>query len=88
MDDSKICYVSVAQTGVIVQQKKLLFFYGLKLYEGDNLRLIAEKAMHLDGKYPDDLTPYDMVNPVLKAFTNAVLHCKNLAEVTRILNAT
>ena len=31
-------------------------------------------------------TPAGMTNPVFKAFTNAVLHCSSLADVTRVLN--
>ncbi len=46
LDDSKVCYISVARTGVMVRQKNWLFL-GIKLYEEDNLHLIAKQAMQL-----------------------------------------
>ncbi len=84
MDNGDPCYISVAQTGVIVKKSKIGMF-GAKLYEETNVYDAAKNAERLHGLYPDK-TPTDMTNPVLKAFTNAALNCRTLAEVTRILN--
>ena len=84
MGNGDPCYVSVAQTGVLVKKSKIGMF-GAKLYEESNVHVAAKNAERLYGLYPDK-TPADMTNPVLKAFTNAILNCRTLAEVTRVLN--
>jgi hypothetical protein len=85
MDNGDPCWVSIAQTGVLVKKSKIGLF-GAKLYEEKNIYKAAKTAKSLNIQYPDDITPTEMWNPVLKSIVNAVLHCHNLAEVTRILN--
>jgi hypothetical protein len=85
MDNGDPCFIGVAQTGVIVNKSKVGFF-GAKLYDEKNVYHAAMTAIALSYLYPEQLPPIGMTNPVLKAFTNAVLHCTKLAEVTRILN--
>jgi hypothetical protein len=85
MDNGDPCYVSVAQKGVVVKKSKLGLL-GAKLYSEDNVYAAAQTAQSLDSLYPDDVTPNDITNPVLKAFMNAILQCSHLAEVTRVLN--
>ena len=60
--------------------------FGAKLYEQKNLYEAARTAQALDSLYPEKLTPPEMWNPVLISFVNAVLHCRDLAEVSRLLN--
>ena len=85
MDNGDPCWIGIAQTSVLVKKSNIGMF-GAKLYEEKNLYEAAKIAVALHNLYPNDLTPPEMRNPVLKAFTNAVLHCSNLAEVTRVLN--
>jgi hypothetical protein len=85
MDNGDPCFISVAQSGVLVKKSRIGLL-GAKLYE----KGVYEAAM--TGKalaYLLDqmLAPEEMTNPVLKSFTNAVLHCSTLAEATRILNS-
>jgi len=85
MDNGDPCWVGIAQTGILVRKSKVGLF-GAKLYEEKNVYRAAKAAQALSEKYEDDLTPDEMWNPVLKSIVNTILHCSNLAEVTRILN--
>ena len=85
MDNGDPCFISVAQSGVLVKKSKSGFF-GAKLYDENNLHQVATTALSLSTKYPHDLTPDGMKNPILKHFVNAVLHCKTLGEVCVVLN--
>lgn len=85
MDNGDPCWVGIAQTGILVKKSKVGLF-GAKLYEETNIHEAATTAMALRTRFPDDLTPDGMWNPVLKSFVNAILHCRDLAEVTRVLN--
>jgi hypothetical protein len=85
MDNNDPCYIGVAQTGVIVKKSKLGLL-GSKLYESGTVYDAAKTGMSLHQLYPNNLTPQEITNPVLKSFANAVLHCSNLGEVARVLN--
>lgn len=85
MDNGDPCLVSVIQAGILVKRSRLGLF-GAKLYEEKNINKSAKIAKILSGQYRDDLTPDDMREPVLKSVVNTVLHCSDLAEVTRALN--
>lgn len=85
MDNGDPCFISVAQTGVLVKRSRLGVF-GAKLYEEKRVYDAAVTAKALPYLYRDRLTPEGITNPILNAFTNAVLHCSTLAEATRIIN--
>lgn len=85
MDNGDPCWVGIAQTGILVKKSKIGMF-GAKLYEEKDTNKAARTAQILSEKYLSDLTPDKMWNPVLKSIVNTVLHCSNLAEVTRVLN--
>ena len=85
MDNGDPCWISVAQAGILVKKSKVGLF-GAKLYEEKNVYNAAQTAKALYEKFPDNLTPDEIWNPVLKSIVNAVLHCSNLAEVTILLN--
>ncbi len=85
MDNGDPCYVSVAQTGVIIKKSRIGMF-GAKLYDERNVYNAAMTAKALDYLYNDRLTPPDINSPVLNSFTNAILHCSTLAEATRVIN--
>jgi hypothetical protein len=86
MDNGDPCFIGVAQTGVLVKKSRIGFF-GAKLYEQTRVYEAAMTAKALAYLLPGNLAPDDMTNPVLKAFTNAVLHCSTLAEVVRMMNS-
>ncbi len=85
MDNGDPCWVGIAQTGILVKKSKVGMF-GAKLYEEKDIYKAAKTAQALSEKYQGDLTPEEMWNPVLKSIVNAILHCSNLAEVTKVLN--
>jgi hypothetical protein len=82
MDNGDPC---VAQSGVLVKKSRTALL-GAKLYEQAvyDAAMTAKALAYLLNQM---LAPDDMTNPVLKSFTNAVLHCSTLAEATRILNS-
>lgn len=85
MDNGDPCWVGIAQTGILVKKSKVGIF-GAKLYEEKDIYKAAKTAQALSEQYQDDLTPDEMWNPILKSIVNTILHCSNLAEVTRVLN--
>lgn len=85
MDDGDPCWISIAQTGVLVKKSRIGLF-GAKLYQEKNLYQAARTGQALASLYPEKRTPTEMQNLVLVAFVNAVLHCRHLTEVTRVLN--
>jgi len=85
MDNGDPCWVGIAQRGVLVKKSKIGLF-GAKIYEEKNTRKAANTALVLNNLYPRDLTPAEMLSPVLKSIVNAILHCNNLVEVTKTLN--
>ena len=85
MDNGDPCWIGIAQSGVLVKKSKIGLF-GAKLYEEKNIHKAARTAMALCEQYPDDLTPDDMDNLTLRSIVNAVLHCSDLEEATRVLN--
>ncbi len=85
MDNGDPCWIGIAQTGILVKKSRVGLF-GAKLYEEKNLYEAVRTAQALDVLYPEKLTPPEMRNPVLISFVNAVLHCRDLGEFTRVLN--
>lgn len=84
MDNNDPCWIGVAQTGVLVKKSKIGMF-GAKLYN-ENLADSVSCENKLREAFPDDKTPPEMEHFLLKAFTNAVLHCSSIEEVKRVLN--
>ena len=84
MDNNDPCWIGVAQTGVLVKKSKIGMF-GSKLYD-KNVTASTNTARGLSKRFPTNLTPPDMQHPLLKSFTNAVLHCSGIEEVRRVLN--
>jgi hypothetical protein len=85
MDNGDPCFISVAQSGVLVKKSRIGFL-GAKLYE-QGVYDAAMTAKALAFLLDEMLAPESITNPVLKSFTNAVLHCSTLAEAARILNS-
>jgi hypothetical protein len=85
MTNNDPCWLSVAQDGVLVKKSSIGFF-GAELYKEKNIYYAGNTAKNLSEKYSDDLTPIDMKNLVLKAFSNTILHCSDLSEIVHVLN--
>jgi hypothetical protein len=85
LDSGEPCLVSCAQTGVRVKKSRLGFF-GPVLYNEKNTYQAASTAKALSVLFPNSLLPPGFTNPVLRAFTNAILHCSTCAEVATTLN--
>jgi hypothetical protein len=85
MSSSEPCYISIAQSGIIVKKSKLGIL-GAKIYSETKVPNIVQTAQLLDQIFPNKITPSKMTHPVLIAFTNTVLHCNNLAETAAVLN--
>ncbi len=85
MDNGDPCWIGVAQAGVAVKKSRIGLL-GAKLYMEERMWEAANTAKALAFLYPEALTPSGMKNPVLTAFTNAVLQCSTVAEATRVLN--
>jgi hypothetical protein len=85
MHNGDPCWIGIAQTGILVKKSRTGLL-GATLYEETSIFKAGRAATALWLSYPCDLTPDTMQNPVLKAVTNAVLHCNSLAEVVGVLN--
>lgn len=84
LDNGTPCFVSVAQTGVLAKKSRLGLL-GKKLYRERSHEKVAMTAAALDYLFPDRKIPECMSNPVLCAFTNAVLHCPTADDVETML---
>ncbi len=87
MDNGDPVHISVRDSGVVVRHSRLGLF-GAKLYESTSYDDAASNAEIFNRLYCSHLTPPGMDEPVLKAFTKAVLHCSSVAEIMDILNTT
>jgi|TARA_Y100000294_G_C8335832_1_gene248611 hypothetical protein len=84
MDNNDPCWIGVAHTGVLVKKSQIGLF-GSKLYD-EKITVSSNTAVGLSKRFQTSLTPPDMQHPLLKAFTNAALHCSDIDEVRRVLN--
>lgn len=78
-------WISVAQTGVLVKKSRMGLM-GAKLYNETNAYNAAKTAQALDAQIRKYLTPSEMTNPVLRAFTQAALECESAAQLSVRLN--
>jgi hypothetical protein len=78
-------WISVGQAGVMVKKSRIGLI-GAKLYNETNVYNAAKTAQALDAQIRKYLTPSEMTNPVLRAFTQAALECKSAAQLSVRLN--
>lgn len=86
LDSGEKCFVSVGRDGVIVKDKKMMFF-GSILYKESNIDVCARTSFALRVLYPHQKINPDVSAPVLREFVNAILHCKDSNTVSGILNS-
>jgi hypothetical protein len=67
-------------------KKTRLGFFGAVLYEEKVVYKAAMTAKALSFLYPKSLLPSGFINPILRAFANAIMHCSTCAEVSIVLN--
>jgi hypothetical protein len=78
-------WISVAHSGVIVKKSKMGLLGGTLYQERSNFSA-AKTARALDAHISKYVTPMDMTNPVLRAFTQVALECKSADEFAARLN--
>lgn len=84
MDNGESCWVIISRSGITVKKSRAGIF-GQRLYEESNIYRVAKTAETLSLLYTDNMLPAEMKNPVLKSFTNALLHCRSLTEAVTLL---
>jgi hypothetical protein len=85
LDSGEACLLSIAVTSVRLKKGRFGVF-GPLLYKEKVSYRAALAAQILGFMFPDSLLPAKFPsNPVLRAFTNAVLHCPSCAEVAAML---
>ena len=86
LDNGSPCTVRCASIGVRVKRTRWGWF-GPVLFEEKNVEQAARTAMVLAVQFPNNLLPMRLNNPVLRAFTNAIMHCSSSPEVANVLKA-
>lgn len=88
LDSGEEIMVSIAKVSVRVRSTKgfLRSFFGATLYEEKNVYKNVQTGLSLRLSYPNQAAELDFQNPILKAFSNAIWHCKTAAEVCVVLN--
>ena len=85
LDSREVCLLSIAVTSVRLKKGQFGLF-GRLLYKEKVSYRAALTAQILGHLFPDSLLPAEFPsNPVLRAFTNAILHCPSCAEINRML---
>jgi hypothetical protein len=79
------CMLSIAQSGILVKKSRLGLL-GAVLYNEKNVYINAQRTGALAYLFPDKRFPAEIESPILRAFLNAILHCRSAAEVCRVLN--
>jgi hypothetical protein len=84
-ENGEPCMLSIAQSGIRVKKSRFGLL-GAVLYDEANAFINARRTGALAYLFPDTLFPNEISNPNLRAFFNAILHCRNAAEVSVTLN--
>jgi hypothetical protein len=85
LDNGEACLLSIAVTSVRLKKGRYGVF-GRLLYKEKVSYRAALTAQILGFMFLDSLLPADFPrNPVLRAFTNAILHCPSCSEVHKML---
>jgi hypothetical protein len=85
LETGEPCMLSLAQSGVRVKKSQFGLF-GPVLYNEKNAYINAQRTGALAYLFPFKRFPDEILNPNLRAFLNAILHCHSAAEVCLTLN--
>jgi hypothetical protein len=79
------CMLSIAQSGILVKKSRFGLL-GAVLYEEKNAYINAQRTGALAYLFPNKRFPDGISSPNLRAFLNAILYCKDAAQVSETLN--
>jgi hypothetical protein len=79
------CLLSIAQSGILVRKSRHGIF-GATLYDEKIVYINARRTGALAYLFPERLFPNGITNLNLRAFFNAILHCRSAVEVSVTLN--
>jgi hypothetical protein len=79
------CMMSIAQSGIWVKKSRHGLF-GSVLYDEKNAYINGQRTGALAYLFPEKRFPDGISSLNLRAFFNAILHCRNAAEVCVTLN--
>lgn len=85
LDSGEPVFVSVARSGVMVKKSRVGFF-GRKLFVSGSADHAIRTAEALSMSFPEQKTPIGLNSLILKAYCNAILHCRSADEAERVLN--
>src|SRR6266566_6914417 len=79
------CMMSIAQSGIWVKKSRYGLF-GAVLYYEKNTFANARRIGALAYLFPDQMFPDGVTSHALRAFFNAILHCRDATQVSLTLN--
>jgi hypothetical protein len=85
LESGEPCLLSIAQSGVLVKKSRYGIF-GAILYNEKTVYTNSLCGIALAYLFPEKLFPDGVVNPNLRSFLNAILHCHSASEVCSTLN--
>src|SRR5262249_4299304 len=85
LETGEPCMLSIAQSGIWVKKSRHGLF-GSVLYNEKNAFINAQRTGALAYLFPVKEFPDGISSPNLRAFFNAILHCRSAAEVCITLN--
>lgn len=85
LETGESCLLSIAQSGVIVRKSRFGIF-GAILYDEKTVYKNSLCGIALAYLYPEKRFPDAVVDPNLRSFLNAILHCHSASEVCATLN--
>jgi hypothetical protein len=85
LETGEPCLLSIAQSGIFVKKSRHGIF-GAMLYDEKNSYVNAQRIGALAYLFPNRLFPEVVTSPHLRAFFNAMLHCRSAVEVSVTLN--
>ena len=86
MGDGNPCYIAIGPRSIVIKKSKSGII-GSRLFEVRDLKKIERIIRTLTVNFPDDLTPGDLNNRILKSVVNAALHCNELDQLISLFKA-
>jgi len=87
MPNGDPCWVGIAASGILVKRSKLGLM-GPVVFSERNAEQAVQLMRALEDRFARDLTPIGLTSPLLRPVVNAIMHCNDLDEVSRILSST
>jgi hypothetical protein len=87
LESGEPCLLSIAQSGILVKKSRHGIF-GAELYNEKNVYLNARRTGALASLFPNKRFPDSVFHLNLRAFFNAILHCRSANEVWHAIKKT